>query len=145
MAWLDNPVREKVSQQQAKMSETLPPQLLGFPQNTKLHNNNTYANNLMQIYEVSVIAASQSFSSFCRSSSSCVLDSSGTYNSSCPTSIGFLKLGGKGPNEDLQLGHSLSLVFGYGSLHLLLSVAKGKLSGDNWARYLAMEYIAEKQ
>lgn len=55
----------------------------------------------------------------------------------------FLKLRGKGPNEDIQLVDSLCLVFGYGFLHLLLLVVKGNLSGHNWARYLAMKYIAE--
>lgn len=60
--WLGNLEGEKGSQQQAKESETLPPQLLGFPQNTKLHNHNVYADDLVQTYEVSAIEASQSFS-----------------------------------------------------------------------------------
>ena len=44
----DNLVGGKVSQEQAKESETLPLPLVGVPQDIKLHNHNMYAEDLAQ-------------------------------------------------------------------------------------------------
>ena len=55
--------------------------------------------------------------------------SSESHNSSSPTSAGFPKLQGEGPDRNLHLS------FGCGSLHLLPPAAEGNISDDDWPRF----------
>lgn len=61
-------------------------------------------------------------------------DPSGSYISSSSSSMGFIELQGKEPDGYFQFMLSLCLMFGHGSLYLVLLAAGGCLSDFNWAR-----------